>query len=119
MANEGIQRTSVVIANGATLSGAADLGYMQDLFGIVVPAAFTGTSLTFTVAPTAGGTYVALYGDDGNAITVTVAQGRTYTLRSVLREALRGWRYLKIVSSGAEGAERTVVLLSRAAAGLP
>jgi hypothetical protein len=98
----------VTIANGATSSGAVDLqgrGVVQ----IILPAAFTGASITFTASPN-DGTYQALYNTSNTALSMTVTQGRTYILAP---SDLVGVRYLKLVSASAEGASRTIGIVSR------
>lgn len=96
------------IASGGTTSGAFAVGAMAFL-GLVVPAAFTGTSLTFTVAATLTGTYQPLYDDAGSQVSLTVAQGRSYSLPV----ALSTWPFFKIVSGSAEGADRTLIVVGK------
>lgn len=93
---------SAIIANGEQSSSAIENKYGADL-GVVIPAAFTGTALTFEVSHN-GVTYQGLYGLDGNAVSLTVAQGRSY----VLPAALLPWPYFKLKSGSAEGAARTL-----------
>lgn len=96
---------SATIDNGATTSGAIDVGGMS-LVGIKFPAAFTGTTVTFTMCDTLGGTYVPVYNASG-AVSYTIAQARYYAIAPA---DFSGIRYLKIVSGSAEGAARTLVL---------
>lgn len=93
------------IANGQQLSLAFENKYGRDT-GIVVPAAFTGTALTFEVSAD-GVTYQPLYGTDGNAVSLTVAQGRSYPLP----DAVLPWPYFKVKSGSAEAAARTLVVV--------
>lgn len=103
------QRTHAVIANGGTTSGEIDLT-SQLLCGIIVPAAFTGTSLSFTVADEPGSlSFLPLYKDDGTQRTLAVVQGRHYTVNPA---DFAGVRILKIVSNAAEGADRTLKLVT-------
>lgn len=94
-----------VIASSAQLSGAFENKYGRDS-AVVVPAAFTGTALTFEVSAD-GVTYQPLYGTDGNAVSLTVAQGRSYPLPA----AVLPWPYFKIKSGSAEAAQRTLVVV--------
>jgi hypothetical protein len=93
---------SITIANAAQLSSAVENKHGFDM-GVVVPAAFTGTALTFEVSAD-GVTYQPLYGTDGNAVSLTVAQGRSYVLPS----SINPWPHFKVKSGSAEGAARTL-----------
>ena len=114
-----MQQTAVVIANGASLSGAVDLqGYI--LTGIVMPAAWTAASLTFAGAPSneqsgEAGTFVPIYDDAGTEYTVSADTSRVLQIDPV---KLAGVRWLK-VRSGTSGtpvnqdAARTLYLILR------
>lgn len=94
---------SVVIASSGTVSTAIQtVGFA---FGsITLPAAFTGTALTFQTSSD-DSTYVAAYDDEGTQITIgTVAASRRFRLPNKLFPA----NYIKIVSGSSEGAERTI-----------
>lgn len=101
--------TTVTIANSGTTSGEADL-IGTSLCGIIMPAAFTGTSLTFQVSNASGGTYQTLYDSTNATISVAVTQGRSYSLNPTNFAA---WRYIKVVSGSSEGAARDIILVSR------
>jgi hypothetical protein len=92
------------IANGQQLSTAIDLRYAGEL-GLVIPAAFTGTAVTFEVSVD-NVTFQPLYGTDGNAVSVTVAQGRSYVLPS----AVVPWPWVKIKSGSSEAGTRSVIV---------
>lgn len=99
----------VVIANGGTDSTFFDArGYSA--FGLEMPAAFTGTSITFKVSSD-NSTFRVLTANTGAAITLNVATGKSYALPA----QLSAWRYFKIVSSNAEAAERTLTVTASAA----
>lgn len=100
----GWSRTAT-IANAAQLSSAIENKYGAEL-GLVVPAAFTGTAVTFEVSAD-GTTYQGLYDTAGNAVSVTVAQGRSYVLPSELLP----WPYFKVKSGSAEGGARTLTVV--------
>ena len=100
---------TATIANGATTSGAIDLGGCT-LAGIQLPAAFTGTSLKFQAATTLGGTYQTLIDGLGNDVSKTVAQGKFLRLSP---GEFAGVQFLKIVSGSAEGGARTLELAVR------
>lgn len=98
-----IQKETVVIANGATTSGAVNIGG-RSLVLIVFPT-MTGASATLSVSP--DGTNYQTLGDKAAAVTIT-----TPSTRNVAMEGYLTWgvKYLKVVSAGAEGAERTIDL---------
>lgn len=106
---------TAVIAAGASLSGEVDLeGYL--LAGIIIPGAWTAANLTFQVSPTSGGTYVDLYDDAGNEVTVTVGGASRGIGVDLLAGVLAQWRFIKL-RSGTTGtpvnqaAERTLTLV--------
>jgi hypothetical protein len=99
---------TVSIANGATVSSAIDL-QGRGLVQVIMPAAFTGSAITFQASPD-NVTFQALYNTANTALSMTVTQGRTYMISP---SDLVGVRYLKLVSGSAEGAARTITLVSR------
>lgn len=99
----------VVIANGGTVSAALQLQGLV-LCGIQLPAAFTGTTLTFQ-ASVDGTTFQPVKSTaSGTALSYTVAQG-TYV--AIDPKDFQGINYLKVVSGTAEGAARTLNLAVR------
>ena len=66
---------TATIANGTTTSTEIDLT-KTDIVGIYIPAAFTGTAITFTSAFTSGGTFGSVRDGAGAALSLTVAQGQ-------------------------------------------
>lgn len=107
-----VKSTLIDISADDDLSAAVDLGDNR-LFALHLPAAFTGTAISFTVAPTVDGTYQALYDDAGNAISLTVAQGETIGITGANAAALAACRFVKLVSNDNEAADRTIYLLLR------
>jgi hypothetical protein len=100
----------ITIAVSTTVSAAVDLlGFT--LVGLILPAAFTGTAITFQVSDSLAGTYVPLRDATGAAVSVTVAQGTAAVLDPT---TFAGWRFVKLVSGSAEAADRTVKLALRA-----
>lgn len=93
------RNVTVNIASGGTVSGAAHLGG-SSLIGIVMPAAFTGATITFQTSHD-GTTYQVLRDGYGTSVTVTVAQGLNISMGNFIH-FLMGWEYLKIVSASAE-----------------
>lgn len=96
---------SVAIASGQTASAViACSGFV--LCGIQLPAAFTGTTLTFQ-ASIDGTTFQPVYSTaSGTALSYTVAQGHYVAVNP---QDFQGVNYLKIVSGSSEGAARTLV----------
>lgn len=102
------QVVTFTIANGETTSDAKDLGGCTAA-ALVMPSAFTGTAITFSVAAD-GGTYQTLYDEFGSAKTITVAASRTIILSP--SDFWFGGR-MKVVSGSAEAAARTVKIICR------
>ena len=101
---------TLTILSGATSSDAFAANNTV-AFGLQMPAAFTGTSITFTVSAD-GTTFQALYDSTGTtAVSMTVAASRSYDLPT----ALTTWKQFKIVSGSAEGADRSLVVIGKAA----
>lgn len=108
--NANVGYVDVTIANGQQTSDAADLSSGRSVVGVLMPAAFTGTALTFTTCATSGGTYVPVHEAGGDAYSVTVAAARYIPIPPA---DLSGVRYLKVVSGSAEGGARVVRLVVR------
>jgi hypothetical protein len=94
----------VDIANGQQESAALNCGGIV-LVGILFPAAFTGTAVTFEVSNKIDGTYVPLYNSAG-LVSYTIAQGRFYAIDP---KDFYGVNFLKIKSGSAEGAARALI----------
>lgn len=99
---------TATIASGATTSDAIDLGDYT-LAALHLPAAFTGTAITVTTAPTLTGTYQALYAD-ASAVSLAVAASRTVAPVGDEADAIASVRFIKLVSGSAELAARTITL---------
>lgn len=99
---------TATIANGASLSGAVDLGQSRAV-RLVMPAAWTAASLTFQTSYD-GTTYNNYYNADGTEYTVQASSSRSILLP--LADFV-GIRFLKVrsgTSSAAvnQGAERVI-----------
>ncbi len=70
--------------------------------GFILPAAFTGATVSFKVCNTSGGTFVALYDAANVLVSLTVTAARAYAFPV----ALFPFAFVKIVSASAEGADR-------------
>lgn len=102
---------TATIANGASLSGAVDLGAGNRLAAIYMPATWTAGGLTFQVSYD-GVTFAELQDDTG--ATISLAVTASVMRRLVLAEWL-AFRHLKIRSgtSGTpvnQGGDRVLVL---------
>lgn len=76
--------------------------------GIYMPAAFTGTTLTFTACDTSGGTYLVVKNTtSGTSLSYTVAQGTYVALDP---KDFQGISFLKIISGSTEAGTRTLKL---------
>lgn len=101
--------TECVIASSGTVSTAVDL-HGHNLVGCVMPAAFTGTAITFQGSQE-GTTFTDLYDTAGSALSITVAADRFILFTP---SDFAGVRFIKLVSGSSEGAERTLTLIHRA-----
>jgi hypothetical protein len=91
--------TTATIANGASLSGAVDLGGAT-MVAIQMPANWTAANLTFQLSAD-GVTYAELQDELGNTFTVTAAASLAIA-SAALAATFLGARYLK-VRSGTSG----------------
>lgn len=101
---------TVSIASGQQTSDAVDTRGMV-LVGVRMPAAFTGTALTFVSGESFAGTYQDVYNSAGTALSATVAASRTVIFNPT---DLAGLQFIKLKSGSAEGADRTITLILRA-----
>lgn len=93
---------AVTIASGQGTSAAIPTSGLS-LVGIQLPAAFTGTALTF-LASLDGTTYQPIYSTiSGTALSYTVAQGH---YASIDPAPFQGAKFIKLVSGSSEGADR-------------
>ena len=98
----------VTISSGQTASSSVDL-LGRGLVGMILPAAFTGATITFQMS-TDNSTFYAIYNTSNTQLSATVTQGRAYFFTPGDFIAAR---YLKLVSGSAEGADRTITLIMR------
>lgn len=98
----------LTVASGETTSNAIDL-QGHTFSGIIMPDAFTGTSLTFAVSRTFDGDYTTLY-KDGADFSVAVEASKSVVLQPADFTVVN---FLKVISSSAEGADRTLLGVSR------
>ncbi len=102
-----------VIAAGGTTSTAIQLGNItptERIIGLIMPAAFTGTSLTFQVSND-DSTYVDLYDNAGTQVSVTVSTSRAVSFKADHASLLSGWNFIKIISGSTEATARTIIVV--------
>lgn len=98
------------IANGQTDSAAIDLGGFT-LCGILFPAAFTGTALSFLVSSAIDGTFVPLKSTaSGTTLSYTVGQA---TYAALDPKDFQGANFIKLKSGSTEGGARALTLYAK------
>jgi hypothetical protein len=97
------------IANSAQNSSIVECGGFV-LCGILLPAAFTSTALTFLASVDGVNFYPVKSTSSGTALSYTVVQG---TFCAINPQDFQGINYLKVVAGTAEGAARTLNLAMR------
>lgn len=108
---ESVDVLTATIANSGTVSDALDIGQFR-LMAFQF-ATMTGTTMTFQASATEDGTYVAVYDDAGNAVSVTVTDDAVVAMTGSIAAALAPCRFIKLVSGSSEAAERTIKVLLR------
>ena len=72
---------------------------------LYLPSTWDGTSLTFQVCDTSGGTYIGYEAADGSAVTLTVEASKAYSIP----EGVFGAKYMKITSGSNQTTTDTIV----------
>lgn len=103
---------TATIANGQTTSDVIDLGGFTHV-GVIMPAAITGATCSLVVCDTATGTFAPLHDNAGALKTITWTAAKAFTLGREAGIDLTAFRYIKLVSAGAEGAARTFTIVLR------
>jgi hypothetical protein len=87
------------VAVGAAAAASKEISMEEFAGGLVyIPAAADGlTSIAYWTATEAGGTYFAMYDEDGVAVSQTVSHSKAYALPA----ALFGCRFVKLVGNEA------------------
>lgn len=100
------EEQTATIANGQTTSDAINcLG--KSIVGLIMPAAFTGTTLTIQ-SSFDGSTFKDAYDGFGNQITINVGTSRHIHLSC---GDFLATKYIKLVSGSSEGAEREITVI--------
>lgn len=98
---------TVTIANGATTSEEIPTrGRM--VTGFRIPAAFTGSTVTFLGSETSGGTFAAIYDSDGTQVSVAVAVDRFFGLSGSEADAVSAAPFIKLKSGSSELGARSI-----------
>jgi hypothetical protein len=98
---------TVTIASSGTTSQAISMTRNRVPIAVLTPAALTGTTFTFQ-ASVDGTNFYDLY-NGSSAYSVTVAPSRYIALNP---DVFQGVFYIRIVSGSAEGALRTIYVIS-------
>lgn len=97
---------TITILNTATASSVVECAGLT-FCGVKFPAAFTGTTITFQMCDTIGGTYVPVHNAAGTAISYTIAANR---YSAIDPKDFYGINFLKIISGSAQAADRTLTV---------
>lgn len=98
---------TATIPNAGTTSATVTVPLNKSLLGFRLPAALTGTSVSFKMGIAANDTLVPVY-TSGTLYSLTVAPDR---FLYVDPQVFRGCSYLQVVSGSAEGASRDITLV--------
>ncbi len=99
---------TVTIASGGNTTPTLSMEPNQVPLAIEMPAAFTGTALTFKASSSADIAPTPLY-NEGTLYSVTVAQGRYVALNPAVFASVR---HLQVVSNVNETPGRNLVIVS-------
>lgn len=109
---------SAVIASGASLSGAIDLGGAR-IMAIIMPSAWTtAANITFAASSAIDGTFVKVQDDQGNETTLAGVAASVAIGLDSQGDDLKGFRFLKIRSGTAasavnQAAARTLIVVAK------
>lgn len=101
-------KTATILIN-TTTSNSINLGGCS-LVGLIMPSAFTGTSLTFK-ASNDGTNFYDMYNTSGTQLTVTVATAAARWI-ALTPSDFAGVKYLQIIGSS-QAAERSIGIVTR------
>lgn len=99
----------VTIPVGTSISGEIDVGDF-DIVGLITPSTFDGTTVTFTSAPVAGGTYVTVAANNtaATAYTVTTTASIYTPIDPIVS---RGLRFIKLNTGSSQSTTDTIITL--------
>lgn len=104
--------SSVVIANGGTISGSYHLDGNL-IFGLIIPTGWDGGNITIQGSDSESGTYYDVYDSNGAIVTATVAADRLVSLVGNHLQAVANIPYIKLKSASSVGADRTIKILAK------
>jgi hypothetical protein len=105
---------TATITVGGTTSGEVDL-HGCELCGVFLPPTFDGTTLTITASPTSGGTFVTVENGAASPANVTLtgsAASKYVPLAAADRDAVRGLRFIKLVTGSTQTTTDTILTLA-------
>lgn len=105
---------TATIASGQSTSAAVDLSDCE-LLGVFLPSTFDGTAIKFQAATSADSTFVTVENGAASPADVTLtasAHSKYVPLAAADRNALRGVRHLKLVSSSSQSTTDTIITLA-------
>jgi len=97
--------TVTILAQGTTTEAVDLRGY--GLLGLILPT-LTAGNLTFEASDIEAGTYVAVCDELGAAVTIVAGTG-DMAIDATALAPLAGYRWVKIVSAAAQGADRAII----------
>ena len=106
-----------IIPGNATTSRPVDLQTIltgHRLVAMRMPAAFTGTAITFLARENeTGSSFVAVVDQAGAAVSITVAVDQYIVFDQDTAAQLEGLRFIELVSGSTETGEREIVLVTK------
>ena len=104
-------RTATILINDTT-SDVVPLRARM-VVGFIMPAAFTGTTITFTGCATVDGTFVGIRDSNNNPVSVTVVVSTGYGLSGAEADAVAAFPFIRLVSGSTEVAARSITVLMK------
>lgn len=99
---------TVTIASAGTVSTSIIMERNRVPLAVIVPAAFTGTTIKFQASIDQGTTFFALY-NEATEYSVTVSTSRYVALNP---DVFQGVACVRLVSGSSEAASRTISVIS-------
>ncbi len=103
------ENKTATIAISQTDSDEVDL-MAGAVVGIIMPTAWDAATMRWECSATSGGAFLETFNGDDVRIEITVTAGRHYDLTSG-GHTVGGCRFLKVISSATQTAERAIILI--------
>jgi len=101
--------STLTIASAGTVSTTLTLENNRVPLAVITPSAMTGSTLTFQASDD-GSTFYPLFNEGSSySISISTSIARHYGLA---RQPMEGVKYFQVVSGSAEGASRTIKVIS-------